>query len=193
VYAGHRLDRGEISGPLRDSAVSNAVLLDLEVGTVTRANGADFDPSIDWPAVCDEFMKMAEDWIESAQAAESCRFDIQRLRPASEYLIACSEIRCAKLPKLIATNANRRILLLERNQWTLSERQIHVEIEKRRSAFPGLARVDVWTVETVTAAPDGTRGYIDFKRYRDDEMIENIAFDHGVLFSRSKDGIPLPV
>jgi hypothetical protein len=97
----------------------------------------------------------------------------------------------AKLPKLVATTADKRILLLERNQWSLSERGIHAEVERSRSAFPSLAQVEVWSVETVTASADGTRGYVDFKRYQNGDMVENIAFNDGALFSRSRDGMPL--
>lgn len=46
----------------------------------------------------------------------------------------------SKLPKLVGTVADRRILLLERNQWSLNERDIHDEIEKRRPGFPALAQ-----------------------------------------------------
>jgi len=51
----------------------------------------------------------------------------------------------AKLPKLVATKATRRILLLERNPWTLSEQDIHADVDKLRSAFPSLSSVDVWS------------------------------------------------
>jgi hypothetical protein len=102
----------------------------------------------------------------------------------------------AKLPKLVKTAADMRILLLERSQWTLSESDIHAEIEKRRAAFPALAHVDVWFVETVfydTSTSDGFRGYAEFKRYVNGEQVETIAFNRGRLFSRSKDGMPLPI
>jgi hypothetical protein len=52
--------------------------------------------------VGDDLARMVRGWAEKRwpQAAESFRFDIQRLRPDSEYLIAWSEIRRAgKLPR----------------------------------------------------------------------------------------------
>lgn len=99
----------------------------------------------------------------------------------------------AKLLKVVGTVADERILLLERNQWTLSELEMHDEIEKRRTTFPALAQVDVWFVETVFAREDGLRGYVDFKLYVNRKRAESFAFYDGRLFSRSKDGMPIPI
>jgi len=100
----------------------------------------------------------------------------------------------AKLPKLVGTVADRRILLLERNQWSLNERDIHDEIEKRRMAFRALESVDeVWLVETVRASADRLSGYVDFKLYVNRQRVESFAFMNGTLFSRSKNTMPLPV
>ena len=100
----------------------------------------------------------------------------------------------AKLPKLVKTVADKRILLLERSQWTLSELEIHDQIEKHRTGFPALAKVDeVWFVETVTASADGLSGYVDFKLYVNRERVETIAFNNGAPFSRSKNGIPIAI
>ena len=56
--------RGALFGPLRDLAMFNAVMLDLEVGTLTWPNGADFDPATlhDWPTLCDELAARAQTW-----------------------------------------------------------------------------------------------------------------------------------
>ena len=100
----------------------------------------------------------------------------------------------AKLSKLVKTAANKRILMLERSQWSLSEKQIHDEIEMQRSSFPDLAKVDeVWIVETVTAVPDLSHGSIGFKHYVNRKTIESFWFHKGTLASRSKDGMPIPV
>lgn len=42
---------GELFGPLQDSQIFNAVVLDKEAGTLAWPNGADFDPATlyDWP------------------------------------------------------------------------------------------------------------------------------------------------
>jgi hypothetical protein len=100
----------------------------------------------------------------------------------------------AKLPKLVGTVADKRILMLERSQWSLSEKDIHDEIERRRLTFPDLAKVDeVWIVETVTAIPDLSHGSIGFKHYVNRKTTESFWFHKGTLASRSKRGMPIPV
>jgi hypothetical protein len=100
----------------------------------------------------------------------------------------------AKLPKLAATAASKRLLILERRQFALDEKQIHDEIETRRPTFPELATIDeIWIVETVAAAPNLTHGSIDFRHYVNRKVVENFWFLDGRLASRSKDGMPIPV
>jgi hypothetical protein len=100
----------------------------------------------------------------------------------------------AKVPKLVATAADTRILMLERSQWSPSENDIHDEFEKRRLTFPDLAKVnELWIVETVTAIPDLSHGSIGFKHYMNRKSTESFWFHKGVLASRSKDGMPIPV
>lgn len=54
-----------------------------------------------------------------------------------------------KLPKLVATQADKRLFLLERDQFTLSHGIIIGALQKLRSEFPGLASVnEVWIAET---------------------------------------------
>jgi hypothetical protein len=101
-----------------------------------------------------------------------------------------------KLPKLLRTPATKRILMLERSQFALDEREIMAEVDRRRGAFPGLALVDVWIVETPfydTMESAGWRGYIEFKRYVGDEIVESMGFNHGKLVNRSENGIAMNV
>lgn len=96
-----------------------------------------------------------------------------------------------KLEKLARADAQRRILLLQREQWTLSEEQIVGEIEKRRPDFPLLDRVDqVWIVETVGTRDDDA--YVEFKLYKHDRNVESSSFHNRQLQSRFKDGMPIP-
>lgn len=99
----------------------------------------------------------------------------------------------AKLSKLVTTTADKRLLMLERSQWSLDETQIHDEIETRRAAFPDLAKIEVWIVETVAGTPDLTHGSLGFKLYVNRKVIECFWFHDGSLASRSKNGIPIPV
>ena len=63
-----------------------------------------------------------------------------------------STIRTAlekKLPKLIATKADKRIVMLERDQWHVDPTAIAAELEYLRGDFPQLGLVDeIWIAET---------------------------------------------
>ena len=63
-----------------------------------------------------------------------------------------STIRTAlekKLPKLVATEADKRILMLERDQCHVDPAAIAAELECQRDDFPKLALVDeIWITET---------------------------------------------
>ena len=63
-----------------------------------------------------------------------------------------STIRTAldnKLPKLVATEADKRILMLERDQWYVDHAAIAAELDCLRGDFSKLASVDeIWIAET---------------------------------------------
>jgi hypothetical protein len=61
-----------------------------------------------------------------------------------------------KVPKLARTNADKRILLLQREQISMSDTEILAEIEKLTSIYPDLAKVDeVWMVNTSIMKSEG--------------------------------------
>ena len=64
---------GELFRPLRDLAMFSAVVLDVEAGTLTWPNGADFDPATlhDWPEVQAELSERARQWESRTLAASS--------------------------------------------------------------------------------------------------------------------------
>ena len=101
----------------------------------------------------------------------------------------------AKLPKLAETPADVRILLLERNQWSLSETQIWQEIQRRAADFPLLGKIaEIWFAETVFydgPTDPNWRGYLGFKQYTGDEarLMASMEFMRGVLIPRSPHGI----
>jgi hypothetical protein len=80
-----------------------------------------------------------------------------------------------KVPKLARTNADKRILLLQREQISMSDNEILVEVEKLASIYPDLARVDeVWMVNTSIMESEGCvylsrlhRGPTKMMRFRD--------------------------
>ena len=62
----HPVLHGPVFGPLRDPEAFNTVAIDPEVGTLTWANGADFDPATlhDWPSVSEELSNRARTWAQ---------------------------------------------------------------------------------------------------------------------------------
>ena len=96
-----------------------------------------------------------------------------------------------KLPKLIAAPAKKRLLFLERDQFTFFPEQILDELERQRAAFPLLNDVDeIWILETVGYRPEG---HLDFDLYKRKRIVASLTFHNGVLTGRSKDGMPVPM
>ena len=97
-----------------------------------------------------------------------------------------------KLPKLVSTKAVRRILMLERDQGWVYPLTIHEEVERLRPSFPELSEVsEVWIADTVSLTD--VKEYAEFERFEDGKPRESFAFFQGKLFSRSRNGVPLPV
>ena len=96
----------------------------------------------------------------------------------------------AKLPKLVGTKANKRVLLLERNQMRLSESDILDEVEKRKAQFPSLSDVhEIWFAETVFGADK----YVGFQMYMNGTLVRTLGFCEGRLFTKSVNGMPVMV
>lgn len=101
----------------------------------------------------------------------------------------------AKLPKLAKTPADVRILLLERSQWSLSEKQIWREIQSRAAAFPLLNEItEIWFAETVfydVPTDPNWRDYLGFNEYAGDDaqLVASMEFMRGVLISWSRNGV----
>lgn len=100
-----------------------------------------------------------------------------------------------KLGKLVAAGAHKRILLLERQDWRLDERDILAEMRQRRAQWPDLDQVDeVWIVKTTAESPADLTDFIDFKLYDEHGLIvRSFAFVNGTLFDHSRDGVPMPI
>jgi hypothetical protein len=96
-----------------------------------------------------------------------------------------------KVPKLVKTQADMRILLLERDQWQMSEIAICKEIEKRRTSLPDLNQVnEIWFAETVFYE---TQDVVFFNSYENDDLSHVLAFERGELIQRAENGISLEV
>lgn len=97
-----------------------------------------------------------------------------------------------KLPKLVNMKAGRRILLLERDQFAFHPELIFAEIERQRSNFPLLDRVDeIWEVETVFYKQGGHVGFVLPKGKC---LLATMHFENGILTGHSgRSGIPYPM
>jgi hypothetical protein len=96
-----------------------------------------------------------------------------------------------KLPKLVRTKADKRILLLECGQGNPDALSISDEVEKHRTMFPDLAEVhEVWCAET--PAYD-TEKLVKFWLYKNRASVQLLAFHEGQLIEKSENGIPFPL
>jgi len=89
-----------------------------------------------------------------------------------------------KLPKLINTKADRHVLFLERDQFTFFPDLIFAEIERQRSNFPSLDKVDeIWHVETIGY---DQCGILHFELPHGDKLLETMTFKNGNLVTYSR-------
>ena len=108
-----------------------------------------------------------------------------------------------KLPKLIDAQAThhanptanpkptKRLLFLERDQFTFFPEQILDELERQKAAIPLLNDVDeIWILETIGYRPGG---HLNFDLYKGQRVVASLTFHNGVLTGRSKDGMPVPM
>jgi hypothetical protein len=98
-----------------------------------------------------------------------------------------------KLPKLVQMAADRRLLLLERDQGWVDMAEIHAEIDRRRPEFVELADVnEVWIADT--ASWEDTGRWVAFSRSAaDGSNIETFEFYDGELWAQFKYGMPVLV
>lgn len=90
-----------------------------------------------------------------------------------------------KIPKLVATAADKRILLLERDQIALGDHEIYRQIVKLRGAFPDLARIDeIWIANTSILASEH---WASFSLMDGRGLVELLMFEFAALKSRRDD------
>jgi hypothetical protein len=79
-----------------------------------------------------------------------------------------------KLPKLVNTVADKRLLLLERQHMNLIPQQILAAIDKLRSEFPSLVNVhEIWILETMNY---DTSAYLRFEHWKGDKCAQSLEF-----------------
>ena len=85
-----------------------------------------------------------------------------------------------KLPKLVQTHADKRILVLERQHMNLHPKSMLDEIEKRKATFPDLTAVnEIWIVETMLYETDS---YLRFEHYQNGALVGSLDFHGRELF-----------
>lgn len=90
-----------------------------------------------------------------------------------------------KVPKLVRTPADKRILLLERDQMALGDGQIYQELVKLAPGFHNLAQVDeIWIVNTSILASEG---WAYFTLMDGRGLVELLTFENAVLKTRRDD------
>lgn len=95
-----------------------------------------------------------------------------------------------KLPKLVNTNADKRILLLERQHMNLHPRRILNEIEKQMDAFPDIALVDeIWILETPLYGTPFGGTWLRFELYKNDTLVSSYDFNGEELVMKSEEGV----
>ncbi len=87
-----------------------------------------------------------------------------------------------KLPKLLNTEADKRLLMLERQHMNLLPEQILDEIQKARPMFPALASIDeIWILETPFYGTPFRGTHFGCELYKDGEVVETFTFNDGKL------------
>lgn len=91
-----------------------------------------------------------------------------------------------KLPKLVGTSADRRILLLERQHMNLYPSRMLEEIEKRRNHFPELGGInEIWILETMFYEKES---YLRFERFDNGVLVSSLDFLGTELFDKLEHG-----
>jgi hypothetical protein len=94
-----------------------------------------------------------------------------------------------KLPKLVNTVADKRILLLERQHMNLRQLKMLDEIDKQRASFPGLAYVDeIWILETIFYGTAFGGNYLRFELFENGDEVGSFDFDDGKLMMKLENG-----
>ena len=119
--------------------------------------------------------------------------------PSEKFLIVqrYGELRVAesvekalrgKLRKLARTDANRRLLILERDQGWVFPKQIYEEVELLRPQFPDLAVIDeIWIADTATFGVE--KNYLCFTNREGGSTEESFTFHKGRLQSIARRGM----
>jgi hypothetical protein len=92
-----------------------------------------------------------------------------------------------KLPKLVRTHADKRILLFERQHMNLHPKNMFDEVEKQKPMFPDLALVDeIWIPETMFYEGES---YLRFERFENGTLVGSLDFLGANLLDKFENGV----
>jgi len=91
-----------------------------------------------------------------------------------------------KLPKLVATTADKRVLLVERQHVSLGDTRILTEIERLAPEFPQLRDID--EVCIVDTSIWESENWVYFRRFDEGGIVETMAFKNRALERRYNHG-----
>ena len=95
-----------------------------------------------------------------------------------------------KLPKLVGTAADKRVLILERQHMNLFPSDILARIERKRPSFPELCSVDeIWFLDTTFYGTPFGVDYVHFECYEGEDERASLDFSKGKLRLRSRRGV----
>jgi len=95
-----------------------------------------------------------------------------------------------KLPKLVRTDAHKRLLILERQHMNLHPNSILDEVEKLKSTFRDLALVhEIWLLETMFYGTDFGGSYLRFERYENSTLVGSLDFQGPNLLDKFENGV----
>jgi hypothetical protein len=124
--------------------------------------------------------------LQTGPAAEAGSLHVRRQQVEDNLDAVIEKALRRKLPKLVNTTADKRILLLERQHMNPHPQRMLDEIEKRRSSFPDLAHVDeIWMIETIFYGTAFGRTYLRFDQYENSTSIRSFVFNDGKLLMTS--------
>ncbi|MGA2215347.1 MAG: hypothetical protein ABSH31_18885 [Bryobacteraceae bacterium] len=90
-----------------------------------------------------------------------------------------------KIPKLVATATDKRILLLERDQIALGDNEVYRQVVKLSIAFPDLAHIDEIWIANTSILPSEHWAYFTLIDGRG--LVELLTFENGTLKLRRDD------
>jgi hypothetical protein len=129
--------------------------------------------------------------IKAMALPEHGQLNVRRQQIGNDFGDVVQRVLIKKLPKLAKQEADRRILILERQHMNLVPDQILDEVVIQSASFPQMSDIhEIWILETIDYQ---SGGYFQFELLKDRKHIARLTFNGGVCTGRSKDGMPIPM